>query len=208
MNQRKFTLIELLVVIAIIAILASMLLSALSKARMAAQRIKCVGNVKQIVLAAVMYGNDHSDRLPGNDVYSLAAPGDNTKTQFSYSTTAVPTEFANRIYAYVNNAATMQCPSMGFKASITKDNGLAYYMCATANFQPIASLAPDRYIFMDAYDAMDNHAFMEPNLSTWTSWVRDALAGSGEYSTVGGVDGSVASRGHRELSNSGANFGF
>jgi prepilin-type N-terminal cleavage/methylation domain-containing protein len=63
-KPRGFTLIELLVVIAIVAILAAILFPVFAQAKLAAKKTQCLSNLRQIVVANVMYAGDHEDVLP------------------------------------------------------------------------------------------------------------------------------------------------
>jgi prepilin-type N-terminal cleavage/methylation domain-containing protein/prepilin-type processing-associated H-X9-DG protein len=75
-----FTLIELLVVIAVIAILASLLLPALSKARGRAEGISCLNNTRQLALAWQLYADDHESYLP----YNLGMNGSSFRTNINW----------------------------------------------------------------------------------------------------------------------------
>ena len=86
-NSSGFTLIELLVVIAIIAILAAMLLPALAKAKVRAQAISCINNMKQLQLGSILYQGDNSDLYPGNLVGRGLNPGEETWVAGAFGST-------------------------------------------------------------------------------------------------------------------------
>ncbi len=112
----NFTLIELLIVIAIIAILASMLLPALNKAKMMAQRSECTGRLKQTGLAALSYAGDYNEYVAG----ARALPDDQGD------------EWMYVLYPYIKNAIVWVCPGSPDHADVQKDK-----LRATTNIKAV-----------------------------------------------------------------------
>jgi prepilin-type N-terminal cleavage/methylation domain-containing protein/prepilin-type processing-associated H-X9-DG protein len=111
--QRKgFTLIELLVVLAVIAILAAILLPALSGAKAKAQHIVCLNNLKQLTLGWLLYIDDHEDFFPPNDGAGNGGsfPGSwvvgNAKTDLNTDNIK-----QGVLFPYAKNADIYRCPA-------------------------------------------------------------------------------------------------
>jgi prepilin-type N-terminal cleavage/methylation domain-containing protein/prepilin-type processing-associated H-X9-DG protein len=123
-TKKAFTLIELLVVIAIIAILASMLLPALSSARQRAWTIQCNSNLHQIGLGMIMYGDDANGLYPesgGSIPWNVIYP--QTK---NYG-------WMQQIFSYVQNTNVYHCPANKL-VSVDKQSQFNYFNGARAAY--------------------------------------------------------------------------
>jgi len=120
-----FTLIELLVVIAIIAILAAMLLPALSRAKNKAQGIMCMSNLKQVGLALTMYADDFNGWFPPN--LQGSGIGGWIQGHMDWTTDAENTNtvllLAGKIGPYTRSAGIYRCPADKFLSNLQLRRG-------------------------------------------------------------------------------------
>ena len=128
MSNRKFTLIELLVVIAIIAVLAGILMPALSSARARSRSIKCQSNMSQMAMVFAYYGDDTGGYLPCLDNLGGAGAVNSRGEKIDAKTWMNDTvkRYLGKIDASKTPVEVLRCPDEEAKEEITTNYGLNY----------------------------------------------------------------------------------
>jgi prepilin-type N-terminal cleavage/methylation domain-containing protein/prepilin-type processing-associated H-X9-DG protein len=206
-----FTLIELLVVIAIIAILAAMLLPALSKAKMKATAISCLNNQKQLTLAWMMYAGDNNDALVPNLLDNPAAWIGGSVRDLPGATNTIPIT-QGKLWPYNHSLAIYRCPGdvvsqaggraivrarsysmsgrMGGSsgAALNVNPGLRFW----AKMSDIRRPSPvDAFLFVDEHETSIDDGFfavrvMEPNNGFWQNTPSSRHGNGGQVSFADG----------------------
>ena len=151
----RFTLIELLVVVAIIAILASLLLPALTTARERAREISCTSNLKQIGFAAFLYGDDYDNTcVPYNDSANGAGQIVDLGNRW--------TRWMDFTWEHIRNRETYDCPSGSFRGTNRAKYGYAetsWVYVQSTSYEPAQALAAGKVRPLQQWNKPDQKVY-------------------------------------------------
>jgi prepilin-type N-terminal cleavage/methylation domain-containing protein len=161
-NQRRpagFTLVELLAVIAIIAILASLISSAVSRGKMAGERIACMNKLRQWGMGAQSYADDHSDKLPQEAVFD----GINTWEMTTFSVCSEVWYNSMPKTLGITSAADYSRTPSSQRGFYSRSS---FFHCPTARFAPVSATYPNFSLAMNSKLMMDFEAAPSGGMSS------------------------------------------